>query len=170
MYNKKNFLSELINEAIDLEIITEELASNIGLNLAKTLSYIAGIVTESVESRVDEYQKVVMNNHLNVINWYLYTLTPSEAFDKLSNDADSLDKDATKWFGLHVSNLIKRLEDAKELLAEQRADTFMWDSYNHTLKYLNNILKYDVDILVSSEDWLGQYDYLKETCEVIYLP
>ena len=32
-----------------------------------------------------------------------------------------------------------------------------------------DIIKYEVDILVSSEDWLGKYDYLKEFCEVIYL-
>ena len=33
-----------------------------------------------------------------------------------------------------------------------------------------DILKYNVDVLVSSEDWLGKYDYLKNLCEVIYLP
>ena len=34
----------------------------------------------------------------------------------------------------------------------------------------DDILKYNVDILVSSEDWEGKYDYLKDICEVIYLP
>lgn len=34
----------------------------------------------------------------------------------------------------------------------------------------DDVLNYKVDILVSSEDWLGKYDYLKELCEVIYLP
>lgn len=33
-----------------------------------------------------------------------------------------------------------------------------------------DILKYNVDILISSEDWMGKYDYLKDLCEVIYLP
>ena len=33
----------------------------------------------------------------------------------------------------------------------------------------NDIKKYNVDILVSSEDWKGKYDYLKDRCEVIYL-
>lgn len=32
-----------------------------------------------------------------------------------------------------------------------------------------DILKYDIDILVSFSDWQGKYDYLKEYCEVIYL-
>lgn len=33
----------------------------------------------------------------------------------------------------------------------------------------DDIKKYKVDILVSSEDWLGKYDYLKTLCEVVYL-
>lgn len=33
----------------------------------------------------------------------------------------------------------------------------------------DDIKKYNVDILVSSDDWLGKYDYLKNLCEVIYL-
>lgn len=34
---------------------------------------------------------------------------------------------------------------------------------------LDDIKKYKIDILVSSEDWQGKYDYLKDYCEVIYL-
>ena len=33
----------------------------------------------------------------------------------------------------------------------------------------DDIKKYNADILVSSEDWKGKYDYLKNLCEVIYL-
>lgn len=33
----------------------------------------------------------------------------------------------------------------------------------------DDIKKYHADILVSSEDWLGKYDYLKDFCKVIYL-
>ncbi len=32
----------------------------------------------------------------------------------------------------------------------------------------DDIKKYHADILVSSEDWKGKYDYLKDMCEVIY--
>lgn len=32
-----------------------------------------------------------------------------------------------------------------------------------------DILKYNIDILVSSSEWKGKYDYLREYCEVIYL-
>lgn len=35
----------------------------------------------------------------------------------------------------------------------------------------NDIKKYDVDIFVMGDDWLGKFDYLKETgVKVVYLP
>lgn len=30
--------------------------------------------------------------------------------------------------------------------------------------------KYDVDIFVIGDDWEGKFDFLKEQCEVVYLP
>ena len=33
-----------------------------------------------------------------------------------------------------------------------------------------DIQKYDVDVFVIGDDWKGQFDYLKDYCEVVYLP
>lgn len=33
----------------------------------------------------------------------------------------------------------------------------------------DDIIKYQIDILVSSKEWEGKFDYLREYCEVIYL-
>lgn len=35
---------------------------------------------------------------------------------------------------------------------------------------VNDVINNNVSICVSSEEWLGKYDYLKEYCEVVYLP
>lgn len=35
---------------------------------------------------------------------------------------------------------------------------------------IEDIKKYDIDIFVMGSDWEGKFDYLKEYCEVIYLP
>lgn len=35
---------------------------------------------------------------------------------------------------------------------------------------IDDIVKYDVDIFTVGSDWEGQFDYLKEYCEVVYLP
>ncbi len=33
-----------------------------------------------------------------------------------------------------------------------------------------DVKKYDVDIFVIGDDWEGKFDFLKEQCEVVYLP
>lgn len=33
-----------------------------------------------------------------------------------------------------------------------------------------DILLYGIDVLVMGDDWTGEFDYLKDICEVIYLP
>ena len=33
-----------------------------------------------------------------------------------------------------------------------------------------DVEKYDVDVFVMGDDWEGKFDFLKEQCEVVYLP
>ena len=35
---------------------------------------------------------------------------------------------------------------------------------------IDDVKKYDIDIFVMGDDWVGRFDFLKEYCEVIYLP
>lgn len=35
---------------------------------------------------------------------------------------------------------------------------------------IDDIKKYDIDIFAMGDDWQGKFDFLKEYCEVIYLP
>ena len=35
---------------------------------------------------------------------------------------------------------------------------------------IDDIIKFQVDIFVMGDDWAGKFDFLKEYCEVIYLP
>lgn len=35
---------------------------------------------------------------------------------------------------------------------------------------ISDIIKYDVDVFVMGDDWKGKFDYLKDYCEVVYLP
>ncbi|AGF78796.1 Glycerol-3-phosphate cytidylyltransferase [Desulfocapsa sulfexigens DSM 10523] len=35
---------------------------------------------------------------------------------------------------------------------------------------IKDVLHYKVDIFVMGDDWKGEFDFLKEYCEVIYLP
>lgn len=35
---------------------------------------------------------------------------------------------------------------------------------------VNDIVEFKVDTFVIGDDWKGEFDYLKEYCEVLYLP
>lgn len=35
---------------------------------------------------------------------------------------------------------------------------------------VDDVLNYDIDIFVMGDDWKGKFDFLKEYCEVVYLP
>lgn len=41
---------------------------------------------------------------------------------------------------------------------------YSWD------QKIKDIIEHDIDIFVMGDDWKGKFDYLKEYCEVIYLP
>ncbi|MBM7560127.1 glycerol-3-phosphate cytidylyltransferase [Marinitoga litoralis] len=41
---------------------------------------------------------------------------------------------------------------------------------NNWEQKIEDIKKYNVDIFVMGEDWKGNFDFLKEYCEVVYLP
>lgn len=61
-------------------------------------------------------------------------------------------------------SLMQRIENVKN---SGYADEIIIEEYEG--QKLNDILKYDVDIFALGSDWLGQFDYLKEYCEVVYL-
>ena len=35
---------------------------------------------------------------------------------------------------------------------------------------IDDVLKYKVDVFVMGDDWKGKFDFLKQYCEVVYLP
>ena len=35
---------------------------------------------------------------------------------------------------------------------------------------VEDIIKYNIDVFVIGDDWEGKFDFLKEYCEVVYLP
>ena len=41
------------------------------------------------------------------------------------------------------------------------------DSWDQKVK---DVQKYDVDVFVMGDDWEGKFDFLKEYCDVVYLP
>lgn len=63
------------------------------------------------------------------------------------------------------NNVMERIEAVK---ATGLADQIVIEEYKG--QKIDDILKYDVDIFAIGSDWVGYFDYLKEFCEVVYLP
>ena len=76
---------------------------------------------------------------------------------------DNFDRERGK---LNVrNNVLERVEAVK---ATGLADKIIIEDY--VGQKIDDIQKYDVDIFAIGSDWEGKFDYLKEFCEVVYLP
>ena len=64
-----------------------------------------------------------------------------------------------------VNNVLERVEAVK---ATGLADKIIIEDYFG--QKIDDIQKYDVDIFAIGSDWKGEFDYLNEFCEVVYLP
>lgn len=77
--------------------------------------------------------------------------------------SDSYDRDRGK---LNVrNNVLERVEAVK---ATGYADEVIIEDY--VGQKIDDIQKYNVDIFAIGSDWEGKFDYLKEYCDVVYLP
>lgn len=63
------------------------------------------------------------------------------------------------------NNVMERIEAVK---ATGLADQIVIEEYKG--QKISDIQKYGVDIFAIGSDWTGKFDYLKEFCEVVYLP
>lgn len=76
---------------------------------------------------------------------------------------DSFDRERGK---LNVRNNV--LERVESVRATGLVDQIIIEDY--VGQKIDDIQKYDVDIFAIGSDWFGKFDYLKEYCEVVYLP
>lgn len=77
--------------------------------------------------------------------------------------ADDFDKSRGK---INVQqSLSERIEAVR---ATGIADEIIIEEYEG--QKIDDIIRYNVDIFTVGSDWVGRFDYLKEYCEVVYLP
>jgi glycerol-3-phosphate cytidylyltransferase len=60
-------------------------------------------------------------------------------------------------------------EDRKVILESLRFVDLVIPEENWQQK-VTDVEKYNVDVFVIGDDWLGHFDFLKDKCEVVYLP
>ena len=60
-------------------------------------------------------------------------------------------------------------EERKQLLEAVRYVDLVIPEENWEQK-VTDIKEYHIDVFVMGDDWEGKFDYLKDSCEVVYLP
>jgi glycerol-3-phosphate cytidylyltransferase len=59
----------------------------------------------------------------------------------------------------HRAEIVKAIRYVDEVISETSWEQKMTD-----------VAKHDIDIFVMGDDWKGKFDFLKDQCEVVYLP
>ena len=78
----------------------------------------------------------------------------------LSTDEFNREKHKKSYFTFSQrKELLSTIDDINLIIPE--------NSWNQKIK---DIQQYQIDILVMGSDWTGKFDYLKDYCDVIYLP
>ena len=78
----------------------------------------------------------------------------------LSTDEFNREKHKKSYFTFSQrKELLSTIDDIDLIIPE--------DSWDQKIK---DIQQYQIDILVMGSDWTGKFDYLKDYCDVIYLP
>ncbi len=78
----------------------------------------------------------------------------------LSNDAFVREKNKQCYF---------TYEFRKEMLEAIKYVDLVIEESDWNQK-IPNVLQYQVDVFTIGDDWAGEFDYLKEYCEAVYLP
>lgn len=60
-------------------------------------------------------------------------------------------------------------EDRKQILEAIRYVDEVIEEKTWNQK-ISDVIKYDVDVFVMGDDWQGKFDFLKDYCDVVYLP
>ena len=78
----------------------------------------------------------------------------------LSTDEFNREKHKKSYFTFSQrKELLSTIDDIDLIIPESS-----WD------QKIKDIQQYQIDILVMGSDWTGKFDYLKDYCDVIYLP
>lgn len=166
-YSAKNFFQELLEKALEYEVIEEKEYIAYRDGMAKTVLEHAYNVTSEVESNISETIKVVVKNHLYIVSLYLFhNFKPSEALAKVKEiSCFKLHVESVKYYQNTISNKFMELKKFEVKVNTSKEPGIIKNAYNNLIKSFNKALAYDINIwditegyLVESYPYMSSYD------------
>lgn len=143
-YVKENFFQQLLEKALENEIITIEEGVKYRDGMAQILLEHAYEVTTDVESMIKETREVVIKNHFYILSLYLSTFKPSEALLKVQNTSSfKLHAEAVKYFERTLSEECLKLKDFENVVNTSKEFKLLKGTYNSILNQFKSFLNYD---------------------------
>ena len=108
--------------------------------------------------------------HINILKRskslgdYLIVGLSSDEFNELKGKKSVMSYEDKKY-----QKILSTSEARKEILESIRYVDKVIKESNWEQK-VDDIIKYNIDVFVIGDDWEGKFDFLKEYCEVVYLP
>ncbi|MBA2871222.1 glycerol-3-phosphate cytidylyltransferase [Anoxybacillus calidus] len=83
---------------------------------------------------------------------YLIVALSTDEFNKIKGKESYFSYEQRKL-------LLEAIKYVDEVIPEEN-----WD------QKINDVISYKIDVFVMGDDWKGKFDFLKDYCEVVYLP
>ncbi len=99
------------------------------------------------------YGHINLLRRAKVYGDYLIVVVSSDEFNKKAKDKEC-------YFSYEIRKQLVEAVRYVDLVIPEES----WD------QKISDIKEYHVDTFVIGDDWKGKFDYLKEYCEVVYLP
>ena len=106
------------------------------------------------------YQIYISEDNKNAMNKW------QKDKQKLLDDAERLGNDN------YTASVNSSSSNAANEKSGKKYDFYTLSSGNFTVNTgkIEDVKKYNVDVFVMGDDWKGKFDFLKDYCEVVYLP
>ena len=174
-YNQSLLYNSVVLEGINtLNILDKSLSGTIKSKLPLFNYVNTLLVNPNNESSEFDFQKVFSRNYKTVLTYGTFDLLHFGHLELLRRVRNLGDKIIV---GLSTENFnvikekecVMSYEKRKHLLEVLRYVDLVIPEESWDQK-INDVKNYDVDLFVMGDDWKGKFDFLKDYCEVLYLP
>ena len=146
------------NKQLDNVEKIEKMASQVGIKPIELHKVILPQLEQSSDKKIEIKRDIT--GSINGIEEYVFdTQSTLEITGKVFEDLRPTEKEII---------VVKTLEETKKVPYTQNeiVDMMVQEGF----KEEDTLVTLDVDVFVMGDDWEGKFDFLKEYCEVVYLP